>query len=130
MVLVRGYNLYYRKTDYGEFNVANYLSNSQGAGIQFGYPISDIQRVNFGLTYDKTDIDIGRMPAREIWDFINAEGSIFETLTAQISWQRITLNRGIFPTDGSSTVLSLSSTIPGGDIDYARFNYRHKYYNL
>ena len=68
------------------------------------------------------------MPAREIWDFINAEGSIFETLTAQISWQRITLNRGIFPTDGSSTVLSLSSTIPGGDIDYARFNIRQKYY--
>ena len=31
-----GYNIYYRKTDYGEFNVANYLSNSQGAGLQFG----------------------------------------------------------------------------------------------
>ena len=59
MVLVRGYNLYFRKTDYGEFNVANYLSNSQGFGIQFGYPISDTQRINFGLTYDKTDIDIG-----------------------------------------------------------------------
>ena len=124
----QGYNLYYRKTDYGEFNVANYLSDSMGFGVQFGYPITDTQRVNFGLTYDKTDIDIGRMPAREIWDFINAEGSIFETLTAQISWQRITLNRGIFPTDGSSTVLSLSSTIPGGDIDYARFNIRQKYY--
>ena len=124
----QGFNLYYRKTDYGEFNVANYLSDSMGFGVQFGYPISDTQRVNFGLTYDKTDIDIGRMPAREIWDFINAEGSIFETLTAQISWQRITLNRGIFPTDGSSTVLSLSSTIPGGDIDYARFNIRQKYY--
>ena len=25
----------------------------------------------------------------------------------------------MFPTNGSSTVLSLSSTIPGGDIDYA-----------
>ena len=25
----------------------------------------------------------------------------------------------MFPTDGSSTVLSFSSTIPGGDIDYA-----------
>ena len=124
----QGYNLYYRKTDYGEFNVANYLSDSMGFGVQFGYPITDTQRVNFGLTYDKTDIDIGRMPAREIWDFINAEGSIFETLTAQISWQRITLNRGIFPTDGSSTVLSLSSTIPCGDIDYARFNIRQKYY--
>ncbi|MEL0238163.1 MAG: outer membrane protein assembly factor BamA [Gammaproteobacteria bacterium] len=123
-----GYNLYYRKTDYGEFNVANYLSNSYGAGIQFGYPISDIQRVNFGLTYDKTNIDIGTQPAREIWDFINQEGSNFETLNIQTSWQRVTLNRGMFPTSGSSTVVSLSSTIPGGDIDYARLNIRQKYY--
>jgi outer membrane protein insertion porin family len=124
----RGFNLYYRKTDYGEFNVANYLSDSMGFGLQYGYPLSDTQRINMGLTYDKTDIDIGTMPAREIWDFINAEGNIFETLTAQISWQRVTLNRGIFPTDGSSTVLSLSSTIPGGDIDYSRLNIRQKYY--
>ena len=124
----QGYNLYFRKTDYGEFNVANYLSDSMGFGVQFGYPVTDTQRVNYGLTYDKTDIDIGTMPAREIWDFINAEGNIFETITAQISWQRVTLNRGIFPTDGSSTVISLSSTIPGGDIDYARLNIRQKYY--
>ena len=123
-----GYNLYYRKTDYGEFNVANYLSNSYGAGIQFGYPISDIQRVNIGLTYDKTNIDIGTQPAREIWDFINQEGSNFQTLNIQTSWQRVTLNRGMFPTSGSSTVVSLSSTIPGGDIDYARLNIRQKYY--
>ena len=41
----RGYSIYYRKTDYGEFNVANYLSNSQGLGLQFGYPISDTQRI-------------------------------------------------------------------------------------
>lgn len=124
----RGYNIYFRETDYGEFNVANYLTNSQGTGIQFGYPISDVQRLNFGFTYDKTDIDIGSSPAREIWDFVNSEGSIFETLTAQISYQKVTLNRGLFPTNGSSTVFSLSSTIPVGDIDYARANYIYKFY--
>ena len=123
-----GFNLYFRETDYGEFNVANYLTNSHGLGMQFGYPISDTQRLNLGLTYDKTDIDIGTSPAREIWDFVNAEGNIFETLSAQISWQRVTLNRGMFPTDGASTALSFSSTIPGSDIDYYRINLRQKYY--
>jgi len=61
-------------------------------------------------------------------DFINQEGSDFQTLNLQTSWQRVTLNRGMFPTNGSSTVVSLSSTIPGGDIDYARLNIRQKYY--
>ena len=123
-----GYNIYYRKTDYGEFNVANYLSNSQGAGLQFGYPISDTQRINLGITYDKTNIDIGMQPAREIWDFINSEGNVFETLNLQTSWQRITLNSGLFPTDGSSTAISLTATVPGSDINYAKLNFRQKYY--
>ena len=123
-----GYNLYFRETDYGEFNVANYLTNSNGFGAQFGYPISDITRLGFNLTYDKTDIDIGNLPAREIYDFVAAEGNIFETLTAQLSWQRVTLNRGLFPTDGASTAISISSTIPGSDLNYYRLNIRQRYY--
>ena len=66
----RGYSLYYRKTDYGEFNIANYTSDSQGLGIQFGYPISDTQRVGLNLTYDKTEIDQGTLPVRDILDFL------------------------------------------------------------
>ena len=123
-----GYNIYFRETDYGEFNVANYLTNSNGFGAQFGYPTSDITRLGFNLTYDKTDIDIGTLPAREIYDFVSKEGNVFETVTAQFSWQRVTLNRGLFPTAGSSTVVSLSSTIPGSDLSYYRTNIRQRYY--
>ena len=123
-----GYNIYFRETDYGEFNVANYLTNSNGFGAQFGYPTSDITRLGFNLTYDKTDIDVGTLPAREIYDFVSAEGNLFETLSAQFSWQRVTLNRGLFPTAGSSTVFSLSSTIPGSDLNYYRASVRQRYY--
>ena len=123
-----GYNLYFRETDYGEFNIANYLTNSYGIGAQFGYPTSDITRLGFNITYDKTDIDIGTLPAREIYDFVEAEGNIFETISTQFSWQRVTLNRGLFPTAGSSSVLSLSTTIPGSDINYYRASVRQRYY--
>ena len=123
-----GYNIYFRETDYGEFNVANYLTNSNGFGAQFGYPTSDITRLGFNLTYDKTDIDVGTLPAREIYDFVSAEGNLFETLSAQFSWQRVTLNRGLFPTAGSSTVFSLSTTLPGSDLNYYRASVRQRYY--
>ncbi len=123
-----GYNIYFRETDYGEFNVANYLTNSNGIGAQFGYPTSDITRLGFNLTYDKTDIDVGTLPAREIYDFVSAEGNLFETLSAQFSWQRVTLNRGLFPTAGSSTVFSLSTTVPGSDLNYYRTSVRQRYY--
>lgn len=124
----RGYNLYYRKTDYGEFNIANYTADSQGLGIQFGYPISDTQRIGLNLTYDFTDVDQGTLPVRDILDFLLDEGNSFKTLSAQAVWSRITLNRGMFPTDGASTEALFLATIPVSDINYYKLNIRQKYY--
>lgn len=123
-----GYNLYFRETDYGEYNVANYLTNSEGLGVQYGYPISDTQRLGFNLTYDKTDISIGTLPAREIYDFVASEGNIFETVSANFVWSRVTLNRGLFPTDGSSTSVSLMTTLPFSDLNYYRASIQQKTY--
>ena len=124
----RGYNLYYRKTDYGEFNIANYTADSQGLGIQFGYPISDTQRIGLNLTYDFTDVDQGTLPVRDILDFLLEEGNSFKTLSAQAVWSRITLNRGMFPTDGASSEALFLATIPVSDINYYKLNIRQKYY--
>ena len=124
----RGYNLYYRKTDYGEFNIANYTADSQGLGVQFGYPISDTQRIGLNLTYDFTDVDQGTLPVRDILDFLLEEGNSFKTLSAQAVWSRITLNRGMFPTDGASTEALFLATIPVSDINYYKLNIRQKYY--
>ena len=123
-----GANLYYRETDYGEYQVANYLANSYGLGFQFGYPISDTQRIGFNFTFDKTDIDVGTLPAREIWDFTSKEGTTFNTLSSSLTWSRVTLNRGMFPTDGSSTSLSLLATMPGSDINYYKLSLQQRYY--
>ena len=124
----RGYSLYYRKTDYGEFNIANYTSDSQGLGIQSGYPISDTQRVGLNLTYDRTEIDQGTLPVRDILDFLLEEGNSFQTVSAQAVWSRITLNRGMFPTDGASTEALFLATLPLSDINYYKLNIRQKFY--
>ena len=123
-----GYNLYFRETDYGNYNVANYLTNSEGLGVQYGYPISDTQRLGFNLTYDKTDISIGTLPAREIYDFVASEGNVFDTVSANFVWSRVTLNRGLFPTDGSSTSVSLMTTLPFSDLNYYRASIQQKTY--
>ena len=44
------------------------------------------------------------------------------------TWQKVTLNRGLFPTDGSSTSFTLTATIPGSDINYYRANIRQRFY--
>jgi outer membrane protein insertion porin family len=124
----RGYSIYFRETDYGEFNVANYLTNSIGAGVQFSYPLNETQRIGLNINYDSTEIQEGTLPAREIADFLSSEGTEFEVVKLQAVWSRITLNRGLFPTNGSQLDLMLQTTVPGSDLNYYKINIQNKFY--
>ena len=124
----RGYNAYFRASDYGQFNIASYTSDAFGAGIQFGLPISDIERIGLNLNYDNTEIDTGSTPASQIIAFTASEGTKFEVLKSQFIWSKISLNRGLFPTAGQSQAFALQLAIPGSSLTYAKATYRHKYF--
>jgi outer membrane protein insertion porin family len=124
----RGYNAYFRASDYGQFNIASYTSDAFGAGIQFGLPISDIERIGFNINYDNTEIDTGSTPASQIIEFTSSEGTKFEVLKSQFIWSKVSLNRGLFPTAGQSQAFALQLAIPGSSITYAKATYRHKYF--
>jgi outer membrane protein insertion porin family len=124
----RGYNAYFRASDYGQFNIASYTSDAFGAGIQFGLPISDIERIGLNLNYDNTELDTGSTPASQIIAFTASEGTKFEVLKSQFIWSKVTLNRGLFPTAGQSQAFALQLAIPGSSITYAKATYRHKYF--
>ena len=124
----RGYNAYFRESDYGDYNIASYTSDSYGAGVQFGLPISDVERVGLNLNYDHTLIDTGSTPASQIASFTASEGNKFEVLKTQFIWSKVTLNRGLFPTAGQSQSFALQLAIPGSSITYAKATYRHKYF--
>ena len=108
----RGYSAYFRESDYGQFNIASYTSDSFGAGIQFGLPISDIERIGLNLNYDNTSIDTGSTPASQILAFTQSEGTKFEVFKTQFIWSKVTLNRGLFPTAGQSQSFALQVAVP------------------
>ena len=124
----RGYSAYFRESDYGQFNIASYTSDSFGAGIQFGLPISDIERIGLNLNYDNTSIDAGSTPASQILAFTQSEGTKFEVLKTQFIWSKVTLNRGLFPTAGQSQSFALQVAVPGSSLTYTKATYRHKYF--
>tara|TARA_B110000008_G_scaffold7231_1_gene7070 strand:+ start:354 stop:2771 length:2418 start_codon:yes stop_codon:yes gene_type:complete len=124
----RGYSAYFRESDYGQFNIASYTSDSFGAGIQFGLPISDIERIGLNLNYDNTSIDTGSTPASQIVAFTQSEGTKFEVLKTQFIWSKITLNRGLFPTAGQSQSLAIQLAVPGSSLTYTKATYKHKYF--
>ena len=48
-----GYGAYYRKTDYGNFNIAAYNTDSFGGSVKFQLPISEIESLGLSLSVDQ-----------------------------------------------------------------------------
>jgi outer membrane protein insertion porin family len=62
----RGFNIFYRKTDLDEVNIASYSTDTLGGAINFGYPIKETERLGFSFGVSNTDISVGRFAVQEI----------------------------------------------------------------
>lgn len=71
----RGYNMYYRKTKLDDdYNVNNYVTDSFGGGINFGYPIDENQSISAGLNIDQTEVTTGPYVSTYVRDYLLAKG--------------------------------------------------------
>ena len=52
----------------------------------------------------------------------------FTKYELSLGWSRVTVNRGMFPTDGSRQSLSLTATTPNSDLNYFKLNYDSRFY--
>ena len=114
----RGYNLYYRETDYEDSDISTYSTDAYGAGINFGYPINEITRLNFGAAVEDLTVKTYRDTAQEITRYVDEQGADAQSLKLTASWTRNNLNRGIMPTAGNYQRLSLETAVPGSDAEY------------
>ncbi|GAA0574905.1 outer membrane protein assembly factor BamA [Halomonas salifodinae] len=120
----RGYNLFYRETDYEDSDISTYSTDSFGGGINFGYPIDEISRLNFGASLEDLTIKTYNDTALEIRQYVEDQGADAQSLKLTASWTRNSLNRGVMPTAGNYQRLSLEAAVPGSDADYYKLRYR------
>lgn len=62
----RGFNVFFRSTDLAEVNVASYTTDTLGGSLNFGYPLSETQRLGFQFGLSNTKITAGRFAVQEI----------------------------------------------------------------
>ena len=62
----RGFGVFYRKTDLSKINVASYTTDTWGGSVNFGYPISETQRLGFSFGVTDTKITSGQYAVQEI----------------------------------------------------------------
>ena len=122
----RGFDLYYTKRDYSKVDVSNFITDTVGADMRFGYPIDDFTRLNFKVGYERIDLQLGTSPATEATAFVNAEGQKFKQFKTSVNWNNSTLNDFWYPTIGSSHGVNLDLALPNSDLSFYQLSYDYR----
>ncbi len=123
-----GWDVYHRTYDPSEsYSVARYKTVSTGAGIRLGYPIAEDDQINFGLTADRTRITTYADSPSQYKDFcIDFDCGGVNSLIASASWSRDKRDSLIYTRKGTYQRVHGEVALPGGDIQYGKFNYQYQ----
>ncbi|RUO80568.1 outer membrane protein assembly factor BamA [Idiomarina tyrosinivorans] len=116
-------------------NLIRYNQKEYGVSANLGFPVDEINSLSFGVGYRNqhvTNVD-GYEQIRTFYapyiDEQNPEAGVgFNIYELTAGWSRITLNRGVFPTNGSEQRASVNISTPISDVQYFRFNYEFNNY--
>lgn len=114
-----GYDVYYRgfmpyKAQNG--NIANnYSTVRYGAGIRMGVPVTEYDRVHFGLGAERLNVELHGTPhPARYQQFISEHGAKNWIFRGNIGWGRNTTDDAVWPTRGYITNVNAELGLPGG----------------
>ena len=124
----RGFNVFYSKIDFAETTVSSFALDRFGVGVNFGYPISEYSRLNFGTSFERTGVTDGDFVAFDIFQYLEENGRDFDAIKGTMSLNTSTLNRGILPDRGWSSRFGLEVAAPGSDVTFYKINWSGQIY--
>jgi len=137
----RGFSLSFRESEADEANLASYSSDLLSAGLVFGIPITDVERITLRANYQREVIKVGSStPTRFLnelagldsdFDATPVSGSdsaTFNSIVVTGSYAQDTRNKTVFPTRGGSQSVSAELAVPGSDLEYFKLNYKASRY--
>ena len=116
---------------------SNFSTKTWLTGLSYGYPVGERQEVRFGGSWSHVELATATGSSQQLIDWVsnngkqthanvlgfNIDGSIYEAFEANASYVFDSRDRTLFPIHGGLQRLSLSSTIPGGEVEYAVADY-------
>ncbi|MDH5620682.1 MAG: outer membrane protein assembly factor BamA [Gammaproteobacteria bacterium] len=125
---------------------SDFSTTSAGATVDYGYPISEYQRLSFGLNFQHSELISSPNSTRQAQDWVanngnpfvedvgnglSITGTEFDTVEMIAGWSYDSRNRSLFATRGMRQSLYLGFAIPGSDVEYyqARYNFT-KYFPI
>jgi len=111
------------RTDAEAANIAAYATDTNAAGVSFGFPVSEVHTLSAGLSYESVNIELGTTPAKVAQDFVTENGDTHSGFRLSIGWAWDTLDNPLFPNQGMQHRASVETTTPQSDLEYFRFSY-------
>lgn len=121
-----GVDVYYRKTDADNANIADYSLDELGVGMNVGIPISEINSVSLGAKFENTKFKPGSNPSVEVLAFERSSGGDFNTFSLSAAWDSDTRNSRLLPDSGSYTALNAEVALPFMDLGFYKLSARHQ----
>lgn len=123
-----GYDMGYIARNAAQANLANYSTDVVNAGINFGLPLNESDRLSLNLDINQTILRSSIYSSQQILDFIENEGKRYLTFSTTLGWVHDTLNRAIFPTSGGQQRASILVSVPGSNLTYYKINYKQQHF--
>ncbi|MDP3939883.1 MAG: outer membrane protein assembly factor BamA, partial [Deltaproteobacteria bacterium] len=124
----RGFDAYNRKIDADVLLLGHYTTNSLGAGIRYGIPMTEFDTIVLGMSAERTKLGLFSDSPVRLLDFENLYGSDYSFLIGTAGWTRDTRDSVIWTTRGSVQRLTSEVTLPVGDLRYYKVGYEHQWF--
>jgi outer membrane protein insertion porin family len=119
---------------------SDFSTTSGGLTVNYGYPITEFQRVQFGLSYQRSELLASTSSTQQAQDWVLNNGNPFiedtgngfaffgtkfDTVEMITGWSFDSRNRALFANRGTRQSLTLTVAVPGSDVEYfqARYNF-------
>lgn len=128
-------SVFYNKYKAGEDDLINYENETLGTTVKFGYPINELNFLEYGIGYEHSKVSQLQSYA-QIQRFWNLNKShtdennrlILNLYTLSFDWTRNDLNKSIFPTAGNKEEFYIKASVPGSDAQYYKVSVDGQYY--
>jgi len=122
----QGFDIYKRKTDASALAIGPYVMDALGGGVKFGYPVSEVVTVDFGLNLESTQLQTFDTSPLQYINFVNQFGKDYFYYSFLAGIARDSRDSFLQPHRG--TLARLSSEFASGDLEYYKVGYTHNWY--
>jgi outer membrane protein insertion porin family len=122
----QGFDIYKRRTDASSLSTGAYVTDSLGGGIKFGYPVSEIARIDFGINGEMVKLQTFDTSPLSYLSFTQQFGNEYRYLAGTLGWSRDT--RDSLITTHAGSLMRATSEVANGDLQYWRAGYQHQWY--